>query len=67
MYVEIYAFNYVSFEKLRAVILFRFQWQTDAVLPFDFLGPGFNSISPWRCRRTKIYRKVNKRRRVLLR
>ena len=52
--------------KLRAVILFRFQWQTDAVFPFDFLGPGFNSISPWRRRRTKIYKKFNKRRRVLL-
>ena len=27
LYVEIYALNCVSFEKLCAVILFRFQWQ----------------------------------------
>ena len=39
LYVEIYAFNCVSFEKLCAVILFRFQWQTGTVFPFDFLGP----------------------------
>ena len=67
LYVEIYAFNCVSFEKLCAVILFRFQWQTDTVFPFDFLEHGFNSISPWRRRRTKIHNKVNKKRKVLLR
>ena len=67
LYIEIYVFNYVSFEKLCVAILLRFQWQTDTVFPFDFLGPGFNSISPWRPRRTKIYKKFNKRRRVLLR
>ena len=66
LYVEIYAFNCVSFEKLCAVILFRCQWQTDTVFPFDFLGSGFNSISPRRRRRIKIYKKVNKKRRVLL-
>ena len=67
LFVEIYAFNCESFEKLCVVILLRFQWQTDTVFPFDFLGPGFNSISPWRRRRIKIYKKVNKRIRVLLR
>ena len=61
MYVEIYASNCVSFEKLYAVRLFRFQWQTDIVFPFDFPGPGFNSISPWCLRRTKIYKRVNKK------
>ena len=60
-YIEIYAFNCVRFRKLCAVILFRFPWQTDMVFPFDFLGPGFNSISPWRRRRTKIYKRVNKK------
>ena len=67
LYVKIYAFNCVNWEKLCVIILFRFQWQTDTVFRFDFLGPGFNSISPWRRRRTKIYKKVNKERRVLLR
>ena len=66
LYVETYAFNCVSFEKLCVVILFIFQWQTDAVFPFDFLGPGFNSMSSWRRRRTKVYNKVNKKRGVLL-
>ena len=67
LYVEIYAFNRVSFETLCAVILCRFQWQTDLVFPFGFLGPGFNSLSPWCHRRTKIYKKINKKGRVLLR
>ena len=26
-----------------------------------FFGPGFNSISPWQCRKQKIYKKVNKK------
>ena len=54
------AFNCVGFEKFCAVILFRFQWQTGTVSPFDFLGPGSNSISPWRRRKTKICKKVKK-------
>ena len=29
--------------------------------PLDYLGTGFNSMSPWRRRRTKIYKKVNKK------
>ena len=61
LYVEICAFNCASFEKSCAVILFRFQWQTDTVFPFDFLGPGFNSISLWCCRKTKICKKANKK------
>ena len=66
LYVETCAFNCVNFETLCAVILFRFQWQTDTVFPLYFPGPGFNSISPWRRRKTKIYKKVIKKRRVLL-
>ena len=61
LYIKIYAFNCVNFEKLCAVILFRFPWQTDMAFLFDFLRTGFNSISPWRRRRTKIYKKVNKK------
>ena len=28
---------------------------------FNFLGPGFNSISPWQYRKQKIYKNVNKK------
>ena len=31
------------------------------VFSFNFFGPGFNSISPWQCRKQKIYKKVNKK------
>ena len=34
LYVETYAFSCTSFEKLCAVILFRFQWQRDTVFSF---------------------------------
>ena len=46
-----YAFNSVSFEKLLADKLSRFQWQTKIDLDFNFCGPGFfSSISPCHCR-----------------
>ena len=55
LYIEIYAFSYVSFENLWADKLFRFQRQTERRW---FFRPGFSSLSPWHSKRTKIYRKV---------
>ena len=43
LYIELYAFNCVSFEKLCAVKLLRFQWHTEKELFFVFLGPEFSS------------------------
>ena len=43
-----YAFSCVSFEKLWALRLLRFQWQIDKVFSFNFRGPGFNSVSQYR-------------------
>ena len=58
LYIEIYAFSCVSFEKLWADKLLRFQWQTEREFFLSFFGPGFGSISPWQSKRTKIYRRV---------
>ena len=44
--IELYTFSCVSFEKLYAGKLIRFQGQTEKELVFSFLGPGFGSVSP---------------------
>ena len=61
LYIEIYAFNCISFEKLWADKLLRFQWQTEREFFKSFLGSGFGSISSWHSIRTKIYRKVKEK------
>ena len=46
------AFSSFTFEKLCAVILFKFQWQKE--IDTVFLGPGFDSISSLRNNSKKI-------------
>ena len=46
---------------LKGCVQSRFLWQTDALFPFDFLGPVFNTVSPWHCRRAKIYKRLTKK------
>ena len=56
-----YAFNCVSFEKLWAGKLLRFQWQTKRDLAFNSYGPGLSLISPWHCKKRNMYVNVNKK------
>ena len=56
-----YTFNFVSFEKLWAVMPLRFQWLIESVFSFNFLGPGFDSVSPWPSRKQEIYKNANKK------
>ena len=58
LYIEIYAFACVSFDKLWADKLLRFQWQTERDFFLSFFGHSFGSISPWQIKRTKVYRRV---------
>ena len=65
LYIEMYAFNCVSFEKLWSDKLLRFQWQTNTDLAFNFCGPGLSSISPWHFRRRNMCINVNKKMKAL--
>ena len=58
LYIEIYAFICVSFEKLWADKLSRFSRQTEREYFLSFFCPAFDSISPWQSKRTKKYIRV---------
>ena len=57
LYITLYAFKSNSYAKLCAGKLLRFQWQNEGWWFLLFLGPGFDSISPWRSSREQRYNK----------
>ena len=63
LYIEKCHFDYVSFEKLWADKLLKFQWQTKRDLGFNFCGTG--SIFPLGCKRGNMYVNVNKKMKAL--
>ena len=56
-YIALLAFKSNIFEELCAGKLLRFQWQNGNEWFLLFLGPRFDSISPWRSSREKINNK----------